>query len=37
MLGNYFAGSLDMFKGLGNVLMLGLYTASSEGGGLQSL
>ncbi|MDH6679051.1 hypothetical protein M2284_003267 [Rhodococcus sp. LBL1] len=37
MLGNFFDGSLNLIIALGNVTLVGLYTASSQGGGWQSL
>ncbi|MGF7121773.1 hypothetical protein J2X34_002186 [Rhodococcus sp. BE178] len=37
MLGKFFDGSLDLIVGLGNITLIGLYTASAQGGGWQSL
>ncbi|MDH6282454.1 hypothetical protein M2280_003685 [Prescottella agglutinans] len=37
MLGNYFDGSLNLVYALGNITLIGLYTASSQGAGWQSL
>lgn len=37
MLGKFFDGSLDLVYILGNLTLVGLHTASSQGGGWQSL